>query len=148
MYPKEKGYVLFQEYIPNEGFDYRIEIYGKYCIALIRLARKNDFRASGGHENHYDKEYIQKDVIEFAFNVYNKLKVQSCALDIIRDKNTGRLYLIEISYCFALDPDEFEHGYWDCNGIWYDEKFDFRDWIIEDIINNVKKKHAISSEKL
>lgn len=133
--PRQKGYVYFQEFIPNEGFDYRIEITGKYAICMVRYARKNDFRASGGHHNKYDKELITKDVIKMAFDIYKKLNLQSCAFDIVRNKETEELLLIEISYCYGIDKDEFEHGYWDESGNWYDKKFDSRDWMIDLIVN-------------
>lgn len=135
----EKSYVYFQDFIPNEGFDYRIEICGDYCIAMIRKTRENDFRASGGHDDHFDKENITRDVITFAFDVSDKMKSQACALDIVRHKETGELYLLENSYCYGLDADEFSHGYWDRNWKWYDNKFDGRDWMVESVIRSVQK---------
>lgn len=139
---REKNYIMFQEFIPNEGFDYRVEITGNYCIAMVRHVRKNDFRASGGHNDHYDMELIPKDIITFAYDVYDKLKIQSCALDIVRNNDTGELFLLEISYCYSLDEDEFLHGYWDRHGNWYDRNFDSRDWMIEYVINKVKIKKS------
>lgn len=134
--PRQKGYVYFQEFIPNEGFDYRVQITGNYAICMIRYARKDDFRASGGHHNKFDKELITKDVIDFAFDVSRKLKLQSCALDIVRHKTSRELFLIETSYCYGIDKDEFDHGYWDAEGNWYDKPFDSRDWMIDLILNS------------
>jgi glutathione synthase/RimK-type ligase-like ATP-grasp enzyme len=138
----EKSYVYFQEFIPNEGFDYRIEIAGDYCIACIRNVRKNDFRASGGHAGSFDKKYIKQDVLDFAFQICDAIKSQSCALDLVRHKDTGELYLIENSYCYGLWEDEFQHGYWDRHGNFYDEEFDSRDWIIESVIAAVQRKNT------
>lgn len=133
--PRQKGYVYFQEFIPNDGFDYRVQITGKYAICMVRYARKDDFRASGGHHNKFDKSLIPLDVIKFAFQVYKKLKLQSCALDIVRHNGTNELFLIETSYCYGIDKDEFDHGYWDEEGNWYNKPFDSRDWMVDLILN-------------
>ena len=143
MMPKQKGYVYFQEFIPNEGFDYRIEICGDKCTAWVRYVRKNDFRASGGHDNHAEKELIPQDVLRFAFDITDKLKLQAAALDIVRHKETGELFLIENSYCYGADDDEFEHGYWDKDGVFHDEKFNGFDWMIENVIHQYLKVRGI-----
>lgn len=140
MLPVHKGYVYFQEFIRNEGFDYRIEICGDRCIAMVRYVRKGDFRASGGHNDHFDKDLIPQDVILFAFEVAEKLKLQACALDIVREKDSGKLYVIENSYCYGVDADEFDHGYWDRQGLFHNEKFNGLDWMIELVIDKVKQK--------
>lgn len=132
--PVQKGYVYFQDFVENDGFDYRVEVCGDKCIAMIRLCRKRDFRASGGHNDIFDKEKIPADVIKLAFKITDKLKSQASALDFVRDKNTGELFLVENSYCYGVDDDEFAHGYWDRNAEWHDEKFNGLDWIIENIL--------------
>lgn len=43
MHAREKGYVLFQEFIPNNKFDIRIVVVGDKAFALKRICRKNDF---------------------------------------------------------------------------------------------------------
>src|SRR5690606_31787781 len=43
----EKGYVYFQEFIPNNKFDIRVIIVGNKAFAVKRMVRVNDFRASG-----------------------------------------------------------------------------------------------------
>lgn len=136
---KEVGYAYFQDFIPNEGFDYRIEVTGEKAIAMVRYVRPNDFRASGGHRDVYDKKLIEKDVLDFAFDISRKLELETVALDIVRDRQTGKLYLLEISYCYGLDKDEFDHGYWTNNGEWHNEKFDARDWMVQAVI----EKHNI-----
>ena len=138
--PKQREYIYFQEFIPNDGFDYRIEVCGDKCIALVRYCRKNDFRASGGHNDHFEKELIPADVINFAFEIVDKLQSQSSALDIVRNSNTGELFLVENSYCYGVDKDEFDHGYWDRNAEWHDEPFNGMHWMIEYAISQYKNK--------
>lgn len=136
----QKGYVYFQDFIPNDGYDLRVEVCCDKCIAMIRKCRMNDFRASGGHLDDFTKENIPKDVIKLAFKVADVMNSQNCALDFVRDRNTGDLFLIENSYCYGVDDDEFQHGYWDRNAVWHNEKFNGLDWIIEEVINEYRKK--------
>ena len=63
--------------------------------------------------------------------------VQSVALDIVRERETRDLYLIEVSYCYGLDADEFEHGYWTRDGRHHQEPFNGVYWMIEDVINSL-----------
>lgn len=140
MHAPERGYVYFQEFVPNDGFDYRLEISADKAIAMIRMCRKGDFRASGGHDDRYDKSFIQKDVVKFAFECYDKLGVQSAALDIVREKVTNKLYLIEVSFCYGLDDDEFEHGYWTRDGEHHQEPFNGVYWMIEEVVQAVRNK--------
>lgn len=135
--PRHKGYAYFQEFIPNEGFDYRLEIANNKAIAMVRMCREGDFRASGGHDDRYDASLIPQDVVEFAFECYDKLEVQSVALDIVREKESGELYLIEVSYCYGLDEDEFEHGYWTRDGEHHREPFNGVYWMMEEVIKAV-----------
>lgn len=130
--PDHKGYIYFQEFIPNDGYDIRIEITGDKALALTRMTREGDFRASGSNNVVYDTDLLNKEVIEFAFNVADKLQLQSCALDIVRDNRDDKLYIIENSYCYGVDEDEFDHGYWTRDGVYHkDVVFNGIDWIIE-----------------
>ena len=135
--PRQKGYAYFQEFIPNDGFDYRLEIANSKAIAMVRMCREGDFRASGGHDDRYDASLIPQDVVEFAFECYDKLEMQAVALDIVREKESGELYLIEVSYCYGLDADEFEHGYWTRDGEHHRGPFNGVYWMIEEVIKAV-----------
>ncbi|WP_242401628.1 ATP-grasp domain-containing protein [Porphyromonas macacae] len=44
MHGPEKGYVYFQEFIPNEGCDYRVTIVGEKAFGCKRIVREGDFR--------------------------------------------------------------------------------------------------------
>ncbi len=140
MHAPEKGYAYFQEFIPNDGFDYRLEIANNKAIAMVRMCREGDFRASGGHDDRYDSSLIPQDVVEFAFECYDKLEMQAVALDIVREKESEELYLIEVSYCYGLDADEFEHGYWTRDGEHHREPFNGVYWMIEEVIKAVSYK--------
>lgn len=137
---KQVGYAYFQEFIPNDGFDYRIETCGNKAIALVRYCRQGDFRASGGHNNDFGKELIPKDVLKLAFEITDKLGMQAASLDFVREKNTGELYLVEVSYCYGPDVDQFDHGYWTSDGEWHGESFNGINWMIECVIEEYKQR--------
>lgn len=140
MHAPEKGYAYFQEFIPNEGFDYRMEITCDKIIAWVRQCRKGDFRASGGHMNSADPRLIPSEVIDFAYACYDKLGVQSVAMDIVRDRNTRQFYLIEVSYCYGPDDDEFDHGYWTRDRKHHQVPFNGINWMLEETIKEVEER--------
>lgn len=130
--PEQKGYVYFQEFIPNDGYDIRLEITGDKALALTRRAREGDFRASGSNSVTFNGPEITQEVLSFGFDIVDKLKLQACALDIVRDNRDGKLYLIEISYCYGVDIDEFDHGYWTRDGKYHKEdNFNGIDWVFD-----------------
>ena len=50
----ERGYVYFQEFIPNNNFDTRVTVIGDRAFAFTRNVRPGDFRASGSGDIVYD----------------------------------------------------------------------------------------------
>lgn len=140
MLPRHKGYVYFQEFIPNDGFDYRLEIVDEKAIPWIRKCRPGDFRASGGHYNTCNPQKMPSRVTAFAFDCFEKLGMQSIAMDIVEHKETGQLYLIEVSYCYGPDEDEFDYGYLTKDGTHHQEPFNGIHWMIEKVIDTITKK--------
>lgn len=131
-FPKEKGYVYFQEFIPNNKFDTRVVVVNGKAAAERRMVRKGDFRASGSGQFSYDDINIK--TIKIALEVSNKLKLQSCAYDFVMDENRNPL-IVEISYGFGVDGIEKVPGYWDSSLQWHKEMFNPQEWMVEDIIN-------------
>lgn len=134
MVPKEKGYVYFQDFIPNNKFDIRVIVVGEKAFAFKRLVRKNDFRASGGGNFIYNKSEIDERCIQISFNVNEKLKCQSLAYDFVFDENNNPL-IVEISYGFDVKAYDPCPGYWDSSLKWHDARFKPQEWMIENLIN-------------
>jgi len=130
---RDKGYVYFQEFIPNNDSDIRVIIIGEKAFAIKRMTRENDFRASGSGRIIYDKNDIDKNCIQVAFDVNNKIKSQSIAYDFVFDENNNPL-IVEISYGFAVVPYDACPGYWDSALNWHEGKFNPQEWIIEECI--------------
>ena len=139
MHSREKGYVYFQEFIPNNEFDIRIVIVGERAFALKRYVRENDFRASGSGKIEYSKNSIDLRCVEISFEVNKKLNSQSIAYDFVFDENNNPL-IVEISYGYdtlVYDPCP---GYWDSNLNWHEGKFKPQEWMVDAIIREIKDR--------
>ena len=135
---KEKGYVYFQDFIPNNEYDSRLVVMGEKCIALRRYNRKNDFRASGSGIIEYDSSLFNSNLIKNAFNLSKELKSQSLVCDFIKGTG-GEDLLVEISYGFVGSFYEDCQGYWTPDLKWHNEKVQPETFIIEDFLNSLKK---------
>lgn len=130
--PRERAYVYFQDFIPENDFDIRVVVIGgERAVAERRLVRENDFRASGSSLFRYDN--INVDVIQEAFRVANLLKLQTVAFDFIYDKN-GKPLIIELSYGFGMQGISEAPGYWDINLKFYPAKVELQNWLMNYII--------------
>lgn len=134
----EKGYIYFQEFIPNNEYDIRVVVIGDKAFAIKRMCRKNDFRASGGGNIIYDKNQIDERCLKIAFDVNFNLNSQSIAYDFVFDVNNNPL-IIEISYGYR------PIGYYDCPGYWNDKmewfegKFNPYGWMIDNLLASSPK---------
>jgi glutathione synthase/RimK-type ligase-like ATP-grasp enzyme len=134
---RERGYVYFQEFVPNNSFDIRVIVIGDKAFAIKRMTRDNDFRASGSGNIMFDKNQINERCVQISFNVNNKLKCQSVAYDFVFDENNNPL-IVEISYGFATEAYDACPGYWDSSLLWHEGKFNPQGWMVEDLINSIK----------
>lgn len=135
---REKGYVLLQKYIENDGYDIRIEMAGDICWGERRGVRKNDFRASGSGHYYPNPELIPMNIVKLAFDLKNELNLQSIAFDFVLDKDKNP-YLIEMSYGFGFIEGEGEF-YWDKNLTLHKYKINAANLIIENLLYEQIKK--------
>ena len=135
---KQKGYVYFQEYIPDNTYDDRLVVVGDRCFCVRRMCRENDFRASGSGVKRYDHELFPKESVKLAFLTAKIIGSQSIAMDIVYDKKC-RPRIVEISYCFVMGK-----FYEDCDGYfnskieWVNERVTPQIFMIEDFIESIK----------
>ncbi len=136
--PRQKGYVYFQDFFPNQLFDDRVIIIGGRAIAIRRHNRANDFRASGSGIIDHNPDLINTEAIKVAFNVAKKIGSQSLAFDFLYDDH-GNPFIVEISYCYAVGPAyDSCPGYWDDALVWHKDQVDPQRYIIEDFIASIK----------
>ena len=134
---RQKGYVYFQDFIPNNSFDTRIEVIGNRCTAVRRYNRKNDFRASGSGDWSFERELFDPEMIKLAFEIAEKLNLQSVAFDFIVDKDQYKL--VEMSYCWPTEGSELYSGYWDRNLNWHEGNVTSENFMISDFISKIAK---------
>ena len=139
----QKGYIYFQDFIPENKYDIRLFVIGEKCFGIRRFCRDGDFRASGSGLFDPNPYYINKKCIDIAFKVANKLESQSIAFDFLLDGQNPKI--IEISYCFPTEGPDICIGYWDENLVWYEEKINAEIFIIKAFIEKCNK---ISNIKL
>lgn len=131
MHGKEKGYVYFQDFIENEGYDIRVVVINNKAVAVKRLIRENDFRASGSGNLVFENENIDKRFIKLAFELAKTLNTQSSAFDFIQDLNSN-IYVVEMSYGFPmLNFLDGAGGYWTDDIIWHEGNFNLQGWMVE-----------------
>lgn len=133
--PIEKGYVYFQEFIPNNDSDIRVIVVGNRAFAIKRMVRANDFRASGSGKIIYEKTSIDKRCLEIAFDTSKKLNTQCLAYDFVFDGNNNPL-IVEVSYGFSHNAYDLCTGYWNSDLEWQEGIFNSMEWMIENVINS------------
>lgn len=137
MHSRERGYIYFQDFLPNNAFDTRITIIGDRAFAYIRNNRSGDFRASGSNDVIYDRNMIDERCIRIAFHIAKTLETQSMAFDFLFDQN-GDPKIAEMSYCFVGNLVSRCEGFWDSSLRWKEKKLPPEDAILVDFINEIE----------
>ncbi len=132
---RERGYIYFQDFVPDNDHDIRIVVIKDKAFAIKRMVRKNDFRASGSGNILYDKNLIGKDLIELSFKLAEKLRSQCIAFDYLRKGSVP--VLVEISYGFSPEGYSSCPGYWDKELTWHEGQCNPYGWMVENLINSV-----------
>lgn len=133
---REKGYVYFQDFIPNNDSDIRIVVIDSKAFALKRFVRKGDFRASGSGSFAFDRELFDVRCLNISFDVNDKLGLQVGVYDYIFDKENIPL-IVELSYGFASPAYDNCPGYWDKGLNWYSGKFNPQGWMVELLMKQI-----------
>ena len=135
MHGREKGYVYFQDFIPDNDSDIRIITIGNRAFGLKRLVREGDFRASGSGFIEYEKEKIDERCVKIAFDTSDKLKAQVVAYDFVFDEKNNPL-IVEINYGYAHKAYDKCPGWWGKDLQWHPGAFNSTQWIIDEIIKD------------
>jgi|SRR5690554_1817101 len=131
-FPKEKGYVYFQDFISGNKEDLRIAIVDDYIWGFKRKVRQNDFRASGSGMLNYDLSDVPLTLIKSLHDLSKKLKTQSIAFDLV--KNKDNYLIVEISYGYVGELLYNSPGYWNENLVFINEKLNPEDIILINFI--------------
>jgi glutathione synthase/RimK-type ligase-like ATP-grasp enzyme len=135
--PRSRGYVYFQEFLPDNAFDTRVTVIGDRVFAFIRRNRPGDFRASGSGDLHYDLNSIDMACVRTAVSVARRLGAQSLAFDFLRDSESQPV-IIETSYCYQAEAVFNSPGHWDDTLTWHEGHMWPQDAILEDVLDAVE----------
>jgi glutathione synthase/RimK-type ligase-like ATP-grasp enzyme len=131
---RERGYIYFQEFLPDNAYDTRITIIGGQAFGFMRRNRPDDFRASGSGSICYDQEKIDKRCVAIAFDVAHRVGSQSLAFDFLFNSQKEPL-IGEVSYCYQAEAVHACAGHWDHQGVWYEGHVWPQDAILEDFLS-------------
>src|SRR5690554_1583553 len=133
----ERGYVYFQEFSPNLDSDMRIQVIGERIFGLKRFIRENDFRASGsGNFIEFEPSNIDFRVLNETLSLIKKVESQCLTIDFIYVD--GMPKIVELSYGFPTEFYDNCPGYWDSELNWHEGKFNPQEWMIENIVNDLR----------
>lgn len=105
-YFRQKDYVYFQEFIPNDGYDIRVIVVGNWAFGYYRKAPKGDFRASGMGESTWEKRALPEEAIRVAWKANQRIQSPLLAVDMVHGRD-GRYTIIEFSpFCQLDSPEE------------------------------------------
>lgn len=140
MHSNERGYVYFQDFIPNNKFDLRVIVVGDKAFGIKRMCRNNDFRASGSGSLIYAKKEIDERCVKIALGISEKSQFQSMSYDFVFDEDNTPL-VVEMCYGYAVEAYDLCEGYWDSDMNWHPgQKFDFCGWMVEEVVKEVNMK--------
>jgi len=137
---REYGYVYFQEFAAGNDFDIRVVVIGEKAIAIKRLVRQGDFRASGSGRIIYDPKEIPLPCIEIAFRTAQTLDAQCIAFDFVITKRGWEI--VEISYGFTESAYLSCPGYWLSTMEWVPAQVSPSAWIIENALSRWRVRNG------
>ena len=134
----EKGYVYFQEFLPENDRDTRITVIGERAFGFQRLNRLGDFRASGSGKIIHDPQNIDPRCVDIAFQISQRGNFQSMAYDFLMRNQEP--VICEISYAFADWAVQKCPGHWHSTQGWVEGSMWPQEAQVEIFINEIKAK--------
>jgi len=137
--PIERGYVLFQDFVPNNAYDIRVTVVGDRAWGFTRDVRPGDFRASGSGRITYVLKRIPLDCVRIAFEVSRALCAQSTAFDFVMS-SAGHPQIVEISYGYDASAIHAAPGHWSGDLTWNEGRLWPQDAIISDLVESIRQR--------
>lgn len=134
---RERAYVYFQDFVPDNSHDIRITCVDNRCFGSRRAVRPGDFRASGSGVSDLDEQQIPAEALRIALEVTHRLGLQSAAFDFVLYR--GRPLIVEVSCVFGYPDGQFEWGYWDTELVFHKGPFNPFGWMIESLLKEAPK---------
>lgn len=138
--PIERNYVYAQDFIANCDHDIRVFVIGNRAVTKKRFVRDDDFRASGSGKMTWDIDQIPKECVQKAFEITDKLGMQSAAFDFVKD--TDGYKIVEISYAASEKGFVECPGFWNRDLTWTRSSLRVEYFIIEDMLKAIERQRA------
>jgi len=135
----QTGYVLFQDFAPDNDSDLRITIVGDKAYGVRRWVRPGDFRASGSGRDSFGPKMVPIDAVAMAFHLAKKLSSSCLACDIVC-KPGGGLAVLEVSYGFVAYGNS--GGFWDSSLNWHAGEFRPEYWMLDLVLSELDRNKA------
>lgn len=136
-FPRERGYVYLQEFIPGVDHDLKVVVVRDRLSFVARAVRPGDFRASGGGGLFYDSSLVGKKVIDTAFCAAEAMGSACTGFDIITDPRSGEPVILEVSYGFSHTAQLGLGGHYDRNHQWHKEPLNAPRMLLEELLEEV-----------
>jgi glutathione synthase/RimK-type ligase-like ATP-grasp enzyme len=137
--PPERGYVLFQDFLPGNTFDTRIAVVGNRAWGFSRNVRPGDWRASGSGSINYRLERIDLECVRIAFATAAALQTQSLCFDFVRSP-TGQPLIVEMSYAYEGLAVYNCPGYWDRDLNWHEGHVWPEHAVLDDFLAHISRR--------
>ncbi|WP_119066628.1 ATP-grasp domain-containing protein [Aggregatilinea lenta] len=105
-YFRQKNYVYFQEFVPNDGYDIRVILVNNWAFGYYRKVLKGDFRASG--MNLVEKRALPEEAIRTAWELNRSVNSPLLVVDMVHGLD-DRYYVIEYSPICQMETPEQLH---------------------------------------
>lgn len=138
LHQREIGYVLFQEYVENDGYDLRALVINMDKVFYVRRnITEGNWSASGVGDLIPSTEGLDLSFVQKALSLAKESNSRCLAIDYIQDKHSGEYKVLEISVFYSYKPmNEVIFGYWDEQLEWHGDRTDPQRFLIDEIINN------------
>jgi glutathione synthase/RimK-type ligase-like ATP-grasp enzyme len=100
---RQRHYVYFQEFVPNDGYDVRVVLVGDRAFGYYRKVPRGDFRASG--MGAVEKRALPEEAIRVAQRVQRCVPSPQVIVDMVRGLD-GRYAIIEYSLFYQVETAE------------------------------------------
>lgn len=127
-----KGYILFQRFVPGNAYDVRVTIIGERGIIYRRGVRDNDFRASGSGKIDYNVSKQDIQAIPIARRISRLINSQTMTYDFLYDGE--ELKIVEMSYGFVAKSVHDAPGWYDPEMNFHSESTDVHKLVIRNLI--------------
>ena len=134
----ERGYVYFQDFVPNNDSDIRVIVIGDKAFGVERLVRENDFRASGSGNVVFDRAEVDLRCVELSFKLNEEIKAQSIGFDFVFNEN-NEPEIVEFCYGFSVESYDPCPGYLDADLNWHEDEFNPQEWMVDVVLNELRE---------